>query len=921
MKSFNKNHAVAFGFVLMVFVVIYLGYKSSFPISINQQGAAIYDTSTSIIFRINDKVVTIASADLFNKVNGGKKIGTVPSGTKGTVLSNVTKSGSNLFVNVVFENSITGWINITNISLADVTAPVLKMLSPLNGITVSPYTVFLTIDVRDDRGTIKSLKMYMDGNLVKEFTNIPNGVYTTAVNGLSLGSHVFGADATDPAGNLGIDPNTITVVNPTIVNGVFTATFGGQPGLQYIIQKTISLSPQNWVVVSTTTADANGVFSYSESIYTSTSGFFRALDVLVNQPPTVTFSVSTTTTTAPASITLSATSTDSDGTVSNVSFYNGATLLNTDVTSPYSYLWSNVPNGVYSLSAKAFDNSGATTTSNTINVTVSTPFTDTTPPVVTTFTIPSTSSSLTIPISAFSATDNVNVTGYMINASSTAPSSTTPGWTSIATTTYTFTSAGSKTLYAWAKDAAGNVSLSKSASVIITLSTSIFPLHLSGNSRYLLDINNNPFPILGRTAWFLTSLPSSGTASYKTFIDDTANKGYSFIEIHVINHDPRGNNEPFGGNGSLPFLKKLNGADWGGSLTYSNINNDAPDYTTPNETYWSHVDGLLAYAESKNIAVFFFPSYVGYAGGEQGWMQEMVANGSTKIQTYGTWLANRYKNQKNLVWMMGGDYGTIPHAFTAAETAVENALINGLKSVTGQQSTFFSAEWDSQSIATDQTSLGTQMTLNGAYSWTGDVNYQGRRAYSYSGVRPAFLLEEPYDQEGPDGNSANPSAIQPVRRFQWWGWLSTIGGYVSGNGYVWPFNSGWNNYLSTQGANDMSRLNTFIKSIAWYNLVPSGLNSMRTLISGNAGTSASNYVSAAATPTGNLLVAYIPPAHSGSITVDMTGMAVTRARWFDPTNGSYTTISGTLPNTGTKTFTRTGNNSVGQADWVLILDN
>lgn len=920
MKSLNKNYLTAIGFVLAVILVIYLGYKSSFLVSPSQQTAAIHSATSSVNFNVNDKVITIVDSDLYNKSSGGKKTGIISSGTKGTILSKAVKSLNRSLIQATFENSMSGWVNTSDITIVDVTAPTLKMLSPLNGINVSPYTVFIGIDVKDDRGMIKSLKMYMDGNLVKEFTNIPNGIYTTSVNGLSLGSHVFGADATDPSGNIGTDPNTITVANATILNGMFTATFGGQPGLSYIVQKTISLSPQNWLTVATSTADSSGVFSYSESIYTNTSGFFRALDIVVNQPPTITFSVSTTTTTAPATIVLSATSSDPDGTVVGVSFYNGATFLNSDTSSPYSYLWSNVPTGVYSLSAKAFDNSGATTISNVIPVTVSDPFIDTIAPTVNTFTIPSTSSSLTIPVSAFTATDNIGVTGYMINESSIAPAPTTSGWTSAVPTTYTFTSAGTTTLYAWAKDAAGNISTSKNANVTITLSTSMFPLHLSTNSRYLLDVNNSPFPILGRTAWFITSLPDTGTASYKTFLDDTATKGYSAIEFHVINHDPRGNNEPYAGNNSLPFLKKLNGLNWGGALTYSTINIDAPDFTTPNETYWSYVDAILSYAESKNISVFFFPAYTGYAGGEQGWMQEMVANGQTKMQTYGTWLANRYKNQKNIVWMMGGDYGTGSLSFDSSQTAAEQGLITGLKSVAGQQSTFFSAEWNSESIGTDQTTFGTQMTLNGSYSWTGDVNTQGRRAYSYSGVRPAFLLEEPYDQEGPDGNGANGSATQPVRRFQWWGWLSTIEGYISGNGYVWPFNSGWNSHLSTQGANDMARLNTFIKSIAWYNLVPSGLNSMRTLISGNTSVSASNYVSAAASPTGNLLVAYIPPAHSGSITIDMTGMAVTRARWFDPTNGNYTTISGTLPNTGTKTFTPIGNNSVGQADWVLILD-
>ena len=101
-------------------------------------------------------------------------------------------------------------------------------------------------------------------------------------------------------------------------------------------------------------------------------------------------------------------------------------------------------------------------------------------------------------------------------------------------------------------------------------------------------------------------------------------------------------------------------------------------------------------------------------------------------------------------------------------------------------------------------------TLNGAYSWSGEVSYHCRRAYEYLPVEPAYLLEEPYDEEGPDGNGVNPSAIQPVRRFQWGGWLSSIGGYISGNGYIWPFNAGWLSHLNTQGAQDMAWLNVAV---------------------------------------------------------------------------------------------------------------
>jgi hypothetical protein len=445
-----------------------------------------------------------------------------------------------------------------------------------------------------------------------------------------------------------------------------------------------------------------------------------------------------------------------------------------------------------------------------------------------------------------------------------------------------------------------------------------FPVQYSADERYLVDQNGVPFPIMGRTAWFVTSL--SGT-DYHTFIDDTAARGYDAIELHVVNHDPRGNHPPFNGSGDLPFLNRLDGIAWNGSLNYGNINNEAPDFSTPNEGYWGSVDGLLSYCETKGILVFLFPAYAGFQGGDQGWMQELVANGPTRIQTYGAWIATRYRNQKNLVWMMGGDMGD----FNTAQTNVENALLTGLKSVTGQQSVLFSAEWgSSQELATDQTTFGSQMTLNGVYRHSGDVNGAGRHGYSYSPTKPAFLIEGPYDQEGPDGNGWNVDATQPVRRFQWWAWLSTIGGYVVGNGYVWPFNApDWQNHLDTQCTRDMTRLNVFMGSIGWYKLVPSGLNGMRTLITaGGSSVNSSDYVAAAATFDGTLFVAYIPPAHSGAITVDMAVMsAPARARWFDPTNGAYTVIGTALPNTGTRMFNPSGNNSVGESDWVLIIES
>jgi hypothetical protein len=107
----------------------------------------------------------------------------------------------------------------------------------------------------------------------------------------------------------------------------------------------------------------------------------------------------------------------------------------------------------------------------TINITANTEDTkieDTTSPSVTSFNIPSTSESLTVPVS-MSAADDVSVTGWWLSETSSSPLATSEGWSSVAPVDYTFSGEGTKTLYAWAKDAAGNISATVSGTIFITL--------------------------------------------------------------------------------------------------------------------------------------------------------------------------------------------------------------------------------------------------------------------------------------------------------------------------------------------------------------------------------------------------------------------------------------------------------------------
>jgi hypothetical protein len=104
---------------------------------------------------------------------------------------------------------------------------------------------------------------------------------------------------------------------------------------------------------------------------------FQSFSVVVlptNSPPTVaiTSPTSGTSFTAPATITIQADASDSDGSVTNIQFFDGVTSLGNVPSSPYN-LSVSLAVGSHALTAVASDNLGATTTTLTVTITGLTP--------------------------------------------------------------------------------------------------------------------------------------------------------------------------------------------------------------------------------------------------------------------------------------------------------------------------------------------------------------------------------------------------------------------------------------------------------------------------------------------------------------------------------------------------------------------
>ncbi len=69
-------------------------------------------------------------------------------------------------------------------------------------------------------------------------------------------------------------------------------------------------------------------------------------------------------------VNLTASATDSDGSITKVEFFANGSKIGEDASSPYSYTWSSATVGDYTLTAKATDNMGGTTTSEPVRVSI-----------------------------------------------------------------------------------------------------------------------------------------------------------------------------------------------------------------------------------------------------------------------------------------------------------------------------------------------------------------------------------------------------------------------------------------------------------------------------------------------------------------------------------------------------------------------
>jgi hypothetical protein len=301
------------------------------------------------------------------------------------------------------------------------------------------------------------------------------------------------------------------------------------------------------------------------------------------------------------------------------------------------------------------------------------------------------------------------------------------------------------------------------------------------------------------------------------------------------------------------------------------------------------------------------------------------------VVAYATFLARRYRDKSNVIWINGGDIDG------GQNTEVWKLLGETLKKEDPKHLITFHPFGRTQSSTWFHTEpwLDFNMFQSGHQRYDqdtkspkrfGEDNWRYvREDYARQPAKPV-LDGEPSYENIPQGlhDPAEPYwTANDVRRYAYWSVFAGACGHTYGDNSIMQFHRptdgkgayGTRNYwyeaINDPGSGQLQFLKRLILSRPYFDRVPD-----QSVIVGENGT---RYDYVVATRGKDYLFAYTYTGRPFEVRLGvLTGERV-KASWYSPRDGSSQTI-GEFPNTGTHQFTPPGTPAAGN-DWVLVLDD
>lgn len=426
-------------------------------------------------------------------------------------------------------------------------------------------------------------------------------------------------------------------------------------------------------------------------------------------------------------------------------------------------------------------------------------------------------------------------------------------------------------------------------------------LSVSEDGHYLQK-EGKPFFWLGDTGWFLFTQPPEDVEEY---IQNRASHGFNTIQIMVTNK--KFNILEFRKNycGDVPFV----------SL----------DPVKLNEPYFIHIDDIVRKAEKHNMIIALFPTW--------GWSLDQMFSVEKPENAYnfGFLLGNRYKNYKNVIWSVCGEYHKIawdsepkkPDSNPdVRELALIENLAKGLLEGHGGMH-LMTIHPDGWKSSTEHFHDAEWLDFNMIQSWSiGKGNEMDTRDDYYRIPAKPTLLAEPGYEYGGAGHQAFD-----VRYEGYHSVLNGGMGYTYGCEGIWNFKDDWKNLLNSEGTSQMKYLKKLFESRTFADRVPA-----QEMIKGETGNWATRQKSMASiSKDSTWAIIYFPNDTSRrSIHVGIISGGKANAWWYNPRDGKCYSEENIETDRPFGIFTSEGNQVYEfdppgyegfNNDWVLVLDD
>ena len=436
-------------------------------------------------------------------------------------------------------------------------------------------------------------------------------------------------------------------------------------------------------------------------------------------------------------------------------------------------------------------------------------------------------------------------------------------------------------------------------------------LIVSKNSRFLQHENGEPFFWQGDTGWLLFQRLDRSEA--QTYLENRRQKGFNVIQVMVLHGLPEVN---FYGDAAVVDTNSVEPLTTPGS-----------NFEVESEyDYWDHVDFVIDKAAEKGIYMALVPAWGSIAKARQ----LNVEN----AKTYGQFLAERYRNKPNIIWLNGGDikgnrHGDVWQALGKTLHEIDpNHLVTFHPFGRTQSSTWFHNEdWlDFNMFQSGHRRYDQRRPDDDPEAWKGEDNWRYvLEDYAKTPPKPTIDGEPSYENIPQGLHDPNEPYWQgsDVRRYAYWSVFAGSFGHTYGDNAVMQmhkpkFGKGaygprnyWNQAIDDPGAGQIQYLKALMLSRPFFERVfdPS-------LVAGDNGTEYNRLIS-----TRGKSYAFIYTYTGRAFDVSLgkiTGEKV-KAWWYNPRDGSAELL-GHFANKGVRSFDPPGQQQNGN-DWVLVLDD